>query len=249
MSEIRPCLAEDIPAVADLFQKTFRNARRPAPPALQPVLRELFFEHPWQDPELPSRVVGSRRQGGRLHRRPAGAHVLPRPQAQGGRAELDHGRRSAQASARRRQAHARLPERTAGPLVQRADQPVGADHVGKGGRRDGAVRKHGMAAHPASRRSRACLRRGRRAGARCLPAAGAAHRPQHGTARRASRSDRAPVAYQDADVDDEALFGADSRTGRDLSAASGLGRDVPHLAARARRKERHARHALPPGGP
>ena len=56
MSEIRPCLAEDIPAVADLFQKTFRNARRPPPPALQSVLRELFFEHPWQDPELPSRV-------------------------------------------------------------------------------------------------------------------------------------------------------------------------------------------------
>src|SRR3954469_13374725 len=56
MSEIRPCLAEDIPAVADLFQKTFRNARRPVSPALEPVLRELFFEHPRRDPELPSRV-------------------------------------------------------------------------------------------------------------------------------------------------------------------------------------------------
>lgn len=56
MSEIRACRADDIPAVADLFQKTFRNAHRPAPPALQPVLRELFFEHPWHDPELPSRV-------------------------------------------------------------------------------------------------------------------------------------------------------------------------------------------------
>src|SRR5256885_632572 len=56
MSEIRPCLAEDIPAVADLFQKTFRNARLPAPAVLRSVLRELFFEHPWRDPELPSRV-------------------------------------------------------------------------------------------------------------------------------------------------------------------------------------------------
>jgi hypothetical protein len=56
MSEIRPCLAEDIPAVADLFQKTFRDARKPASPALAPVIRELFFEHPWRDPDLPSRV-------------------------------------------------------------------------------------------------------------------------------------------------------------------------------------------------
>ena len=56
MSEIRACLAEDVPAVASLFQKTFRDARRPAPPALASAIRELFFEHPWQDSDIPSRV-------------------------------------------------------------------------------------------------------------------------------------------------------------------------------------------------
>lgn len=56
MSEIRACLADDVPAVASLFQKTFRNARRPASPALAAVVRELFFEHPWRDSDLPSRV-------------------------------------------------------------------------------------------------------------------------------------------------------------------------------------------------
>jgi len=56
MSEIRACRLDDIPVVAEIFQRTFRDAREPAPPALQAVLRELFFEHPWQDPELPSRV-------------------------------------------------------------------------------------------------------------------------------------------------------------------------------------------------
>ena len=56
MSEIRACRLDDIPAVADMFQRTFRDAREPAPPALHRALRELFFEHPWQDPELPSRV-------------------------------------------------------------------------------------------------------------------------------------------------------------------------------------------------
>jgi hypothetical protein len=56
MSDIRACRLDDIPVVADIFQRTFRDAHEPAPPALQTVLRELFFEHPWQDPELPSRV-------------------------------------------------------------------------------------------------------------------------------------------------------------------------------------------------
>jgi hypothetical protein len=59
MAEIRACVADDIPAVARLFQKTFRDPRAPVPPSLQSCLQELFFEHPWHDPELPSRVYVS----------------------------------------------------------------------------------------------------------------------------------------------------------------------------------------------
>lgn len=53
---IRACTSEDIPAVARIFQKTYRNPRKPAPESLEACLRELFFGHPWHDPELSSRV-------------------------------------------------------------------------------------------------------------------------------------------------------------------------------------------------
>lgn len=65
MSDIRACTADDIPAVASMFQRAFRDAARSAPPALEAYLRELLFEHPWRDPETASRVfVGS---DGRVH--------------------------------------------------------------------------------------------------------------------------------------------------------------------------------------
>jgi hypothetical protein len=56
MSEIRSCTRDDIPAVAALFQRTFRDARTPAPASLQFYLRELYLDHPWHDPELASKV-------------------------------------------------------------------------------------------------------------------------------------------------------------------------------------------------
>lgn len=56
MTQIRACMPEDIPAVAALFQTTFRNPNVAAAPALQSYLRQLFLEHPWYDPELASKV-------------------------------------------------------------------------------------------------------------------------------------------------------------------------------------------------
>jgi hypothetical protein len=52
MSDIRPLLAEDIPAVAGLFQKIFRNSDRAPPPALIDYLRQLYLEAPGCDPEI-----------------------------------------------------------------------------------------------------------------------------------------------------------------------------------------------------
>jgi hypothetical protein len=56
MSDIRTCTAGDIPAVARMFQKAFRDPNEAAPPSLEAYLRELFLEHPWRDPETASRV-------------------------------------------------------------------------------------------------------------------------------------------------------------------------------------------------
>ena len=55
-AQIRPCAPTDVPAVAALFQRTFRNPRVAAPASLQAYLRELYFEHPWRDPDLASKV-------------------------------------------------------------------------------------------------------------------------------------------------------------------------------------------------
>ena len=56
MSEIRTFARADVPAVAALFQKTFREPGRPATPALETCLAEAFLEHPWYDREIASRV-------------------------------------------------------------------------------------------------------------------------------------------------------------------------------------------------
>jgi len=64
-AHVRACTPADIPAVAGLFQRTFRDARRAAPPSLNSYLRELYFEHPWRDPALASKVfVASGAVGG-----------------------------------------------------------------------------------------------------------------------------------------------------------------------------------------
>ena len=65
MSDIRACTADDIPAVARMFQNAFRDPAEAAPRSLESYLRELFLEHPWRDPDLASRVfVGA---DGRVH--------------------------------------------------------------------------------------------------------------------------------------------------------------------------------------
>jgi hypothetical protein len=56
MTAIRPLQPDDIPSVAGLFQRIFRNSARPAPEALTACLADLFLQHPWQDPDLGSRV-------------------------------------------------------------------------------------------------------------------------------------------------------------------------------------------------
>ena len=55
-AQVRACTPDDMPAVAGLFQRTFRDARVPAPASLTRYLRELYFEHPWRDPALTSKV-------------------------------------------------------------------------------------------------------------------------------------------------------------------------------------------------
>ena len=56
MSEIRNCTREDIPAVAALFQKTFRNSNAPPPRSLEVCLADSFLDHPRYDPDIASRV-------------------------------------------------------------------------------------------------------------------------------------------------------------------------------------------------
>ncbi len=56
LAQVRACTPDDMPAVAGLFQRTFRNARLAAPVSLTSYLRELYFEHPWRDPALGSKV-------------------------------------------------------------------------------------------------------------------------------------------------------------------------------------------------
>ena len=60
VGEARPLQPSDIPGVAQLFQKTFRNAREPAPAALLDYLDEIFLNHPWQDGEQVSKVIVDR---------------------------------------------------------------------------------------------------------------------------------------------------------------------------------------------
>ncbi len=58
-AEVRPCRPGDLPAVASLFQRTFRDPCAPPSGSLQRCLRDLFFELPWRDPDLPSLVYAS----------------------------------------------------------------------------------------------------------------------------------------------------------------------------------------------
>lgn len=52
---VRDLEREDLPAVGRLFQKTFRKSET-LPPSLVSYLHEVFFDHPWYDEELRSKV-------------------------------------------------------------------------------------------------------------------------------------------------------------------------------------------------
>jgi hypothetical protein len=55
-SRIRACTPDDLPLVASLFQRVFRNGEHCDLTRLTAYLRALFFEHPWHDPDLKSLV-------------------------------------------------------------------------------------------------------------------------------------------------------------------------------------------------
>jgi hypothetical protein len=55
-ARIRECRPDDLAVVAALFKRIFRNGEKCNLATLESYLRDLFFEHPWRDPELTSRV-------------------------------------------------------------------------------------------------------------------------------------------------------------------------------------------------
>ena len=55
-TRIRECTPDDLGVVAALFQRILRPGERCNLATLESYLRNLFFEHTWRDPELPSRV-------------------------------------------------------------------------------------------------------------------------------------------------------------------------------------------------
>ncbi len=59
MSCIRDCTPEDIPRVAELFQRIFRRTRVAPPESLKSYLSDIYFHHPWQDSRLSSLVYVS----------------------------------------------------------------------------------------------------------------------------------------------------------------------------------------------
>lgn len=56
---IRECEPDDLPVVASLFQRILRHGEKCNVPDLASYLKELFFEHPWRDPDLASLVSTS----------------------------------------------------------------------------------------------------------------------------------------------------------------------------------------------
>lgn len=63
-THIRPFTANDIPAVADLYQRAFRHSREPASIGVHAYCRDVFLDSPWYDPEIASQVVEG--AGGRI---------------------------------------------------------------------------------------------------------------------------------------------------------------------------------------
>jgi len=55
-ANIRECAADDLAVVAALFSRVLRKGEKCNLGALESYLKGLFFEHPWRDPQLMSRV-------------------------------------------------------------------------------------------------------------------------------------------------------------------------------------------------
>lgn len=79
MSRIRVFGEQDIPAVAELFESVYPEHRWRSQAACEAYFREMLFENPWRDPELPSRVA---EQDGRIVGFQA---IVPRPMSFRGR--------------------------------------------------------------------------------------------------------------------------------------------------------------------
>ncbi len=56
-ARIRECRPDDLVVVAALFSRILRGGEKCNLAMLESYLRNLFFEHPWRDPELTSRVT------------------------------------------------------------------------------------------------------------------------------------------------------------------------------------------------
>ncbi|WDZ80797.1 hypothetical protein PWG15_23845 (plasmid) [Ensifer adhaerens] len=52
MSEVRSLERADIPAIAGMFQRVFRNDQRTPPPTLAPYMQHLYLDAPGCDPEI-----------------------------------------------------------------------------------------------------------------------------------------------------------------------------------------------------
>jgi hypothetical protein len=63
MASIRLFAEDDIPAVAALFGRVYPDLRWPSPSACESSLREVLFQNPWRNAELPSWVA---EQNGRI---------------------------------------------------------------------------------------------------------------------------------------------------------------------------------------
>jgi len=61
---IRPAERDDVPAVADLFERTLGQGRPPPPGGTAAFLERTLFQSPWSDPEIPSLAYVARK--GRL---------------------------------------------------------------------------------------------------------------------------------------------------------------------------------------
>lgn len=55
-TEVRAFAPGDLDAVADLFQRVFRDPSKPATDALRAYLRSVFLDHPWIEDDLRSKV-------------------------------------------------------------------------------------------------------------------------------------------------------------------------------------------------